>query len=159
MHISVKTKDRVFGETFNVSELISALQNDVFKEGLSPVTIQTENYQGRLIGIYTPKNTNEIHLLGNNYNLLGKLLYDKTEAISLISQIAGKVYLFNDVVGRGDVIRSLKEVPKDMKVFMETIADLQEGMRYTLTGVFKCSEECPAVHLDSSYQRDSFLMN
>ena len=159
MHISVKTKDRVIGETFNVGEFISALEDKVFVEEFSPVTIQTENYQGRLIGVYMPKNTNEIHLLGNNYNLLGQLLYDKTEAILLVSERAGRVYLFNDVVGRGEVIRSLKEVPKETKVFMETIADVQEGMRYTLTGVFKCSEECPAVHLDSSYQRDSFLMN
>ena len=133
MHISVKTKDRVIGETFNVGEFISALEDKVFVEEFSPVTIQTENYQGRLIGVYMPKNTNEIHLLGNNYNLLGQLLYDKTEAILLVSESHRCISYFNSINSKNSFA-----CPK--VISLQITSHLRWGMSFL--PLFKCKSPC-----------------
>lgn len=158
MSITVKQKRFMFGDTFINSELLSALETEYFQDN-APITLNTEEYQGELYAIYQPKDTDDIVLLGNNFNIFGRFLYETFEIMAMLENVTERVYKVSDEFDRKKVIDIIKQVPSDAKVYLQTVADLEQGLKYCLTGVYRCSYSCPAVHLDSYYEEYAFQRN
>ena len=148
----------MFGDTFNNAELLSALETEHFQDN-APITLNTEEYQGELYAIYQPKDTDDIVLLGNNFNIFGRFLYETFEIMSLLENVTDRVYKVSDEFNRKKMIKAIKEAPSNAKVYLQTVADLEMGLKYCLTGVYRCSNNCPAIHLDSYYEEYSFQRN
>ena len=156
MSIPIKTKDKVLGETFNIGELIEALNSEVFTTDDAPISITTEDYTGDLVAVYQCANCKAVHLLGNNHFLDGKPAFTKEDISEFLAYGVTNVLGFQESINKKDLLLIIGSIDKDTDVIMETMAD--DGS-YTVTGVYKCSEECPAIHLDSAYSEYDFSQN
>lgn len=169
MAIPIKQKNKVFGETFNVGELIEALKNEVFKVDDAPVSIHTEDFFGDVVAVYKRKNHEGVYILANNRKIYSEdddneedegeddmFIFNTDEVSGSVKEIAETIYGLQYIIEKKDLIEILNKLDKKQRVMIETMADENA---YTLTGVYKCSEGCPAIHLDSSYEEVNFNLN
>jgi len=149
----IKSKARVFGDSINSLELLESLKNPLFKDEHAPVLIVTQFHAGFLQMVYECPKCNKLHFV------CGAM--DKEEHIdNLIIQkkIHADHYSEGDknVVTREELISVLEQLSEPKKIVLENTEDPNA---YYLTQVYKCSENCPCVHLDTSYNKDSLLLN
>ena len=170
MSIPIKTKTKVFGETFNVGELIEALNDEVFNVDDAPVAIHTQDFYGNVVAVYKRKDIKGVFILANNRKPESEdeenddndnygddmFFYSRDEVSDAVSKIAETVYGMQYVIEKKDLLTILNKLDKTQRVMIETMDD---DSCFTLTGVYKCSEECPTIHLDSSYEEVNFNLN
>ena len=158
MSIAVKLKDKVFGETLNVGELIEGINDEMFNVDDIPVSITTQEFSGDVVAIYKCKECEKIHLLGNNYSAEEDKDYafDEEDLEEYLESNAKAIYGKNIPMNKIEILETLNKLSKKSPIVIGTFADEHP---FTLTGVYKCSEECPAIHLDSSYGEHSFNLN
>ena len=92
----------------------------------------------------------------NNYNAEFGFAYSKDEITLELLELAEEVLVFEPQVTKRVMIDALKKLNRKKEVSVRTVND--EGY-FTLTGVYKCSETCPAIHLDTSYGEQEILMD
>jgi hypothetical protein len=148
----IKSKARVFGDSINTLELIEALKSSLFKEKNAPVLIFTQHHSGFLKMIYECPHCNKLHFV------CGEM--DKSEHLdNLIVQKRIHADHYSDgmeAVTKEELIAVLEKLSEPKKIVLE---HTQDPSAYYLTQVYKCSEDCPSVHLDSAYSKDSLQLN
>jgi hypothetical protein len=153
--IRVATKAKVFGETFTVKELIEALKKPIFDQDDALISIHTKDFSDGLTAVYKCSTCDKIHLLAGHFE-------DDEQRDNFDSSTFIKTYVFktaNSVLGyvsKKELLDILETVPKKMPVLIETI---WSEKCFTLTNVFKCSETCPSIHLDSAYDDNTLSLN
>jgi hypothetical protein len=153
--IRVATKAKVFGETFSVKELVQALKNPIFKEDAAPVNIHTKDHSDGLTVIYKCAHCNKLHLLaGHLGDVPGQATFDTSDSEKVY--INKSDYEALGFINKKELLDVLVTLPEEMKVLIETIWAPET---FTLTNVYKCSEKCPSIHLDSAYDDSHHSLN
>lgn len=158
MSLEFKTKDKVFGGTIRIKELIDVLENGEFDDD-APIQVNTEKFSGEVTAIYKCKARNEcnqIHILANNFTDTTKYAFEKSDIAECLASISDKVYGFQTSINKGDLLKIIKSLDKESTIVIETMADEYPT---TLTGVLKCSDSCKAIHLTSKYEFYDYRMN
>jgi len=145
----IKSKARMFGDSINSQELIEALKNPLLKKD-APVQISTKFYSGLLKMIYKCPHCNKLHFV------CGKL--EKERYLEAIIHTIVFADHCNDgkFVTKEELISVLQQLEEVTNI---TLEDSIDDHTYTLTKVFKCSGECPVVHLDCAYEKNSPHLN
>ena len=147
----IKSKARVYGESINSLELLEALKNSLFKDNQAPVLLFTQFHSGVIKMVYECPNCNKLHFV------CGEM--DKSEHLdNLIMQKRIYADHYSDGLGvtKEELISVLEKFSEPRKIVLEHTEDPNA---YFLTKVYKCSENCPCVHLDSRYDKDSLQLN
>lgn len=140
--IEIKSKGKIFGQTFNTFELIEALKDPKLTDDNAPITIYTKNFSALLKIIYECGSCDKLHLIGCED---GDELFDS-------DFIKGKIHINHSYkkgkyITKKELLNLLESIPKIMNITIETYNDEHP---YTLTSVYKCPS-CPAIHLDAAY--------
>lgn len=153
--IKIAGRDAVFGQTFKTKDLLEAIKNSLFTDD-AIINIHTDRDSDSLTIVYKCKECNSLHLLA------GELDYETFNEISSDSE---KVYSKNPLtvndkeeyyVSRGELVSILESIDEDIPV---TIGTLYNPNIFTLTGVYKCSEKCPAIHFTCFYDEHTHSIN
>lgn len=150
--IMIANKEKVYGDTFSVKELLKAIKNPIFRDD-AVINVHGGDTAELLSLVYKCKSCNKIHLIGGELN---------TEDYDDLTQNAEKVYTKNPLlvqlepVTRGELVEILESIKEDAPITIGLAFD--DGM-FTLTGVYKCSPECPAIHLTCYYSEHSHNKN
>ena len=154
----VVTQKTKFGETLTVGELLDSLNSDIFKSDDATISLHTEDYSGVVVALLLcgGEECKDLHILANNYNAEKEIAYSKDEITLELLELAEEVLVFEPQVTKKVMIDALKKLNRKKEVSVRTVND--EGY-FTLTGVYKCSETCPAIHLDTAYGEQEILMD
>jgi hypothetical protein len=156
---TIKEKRALLGDGLTVSEFLLAIENDIFSDEATFI-IHTENYRGVLQAVYQSEGTNEIYLLGNNHNLFGDTLYEEREVSEILALISKKVFIHKNELTKKELISTLKNIKGNYNVYINTLGDVESGLIFPLTGVYRCTTDyCDTIHLDCSYSEYFFTMN
>lgn len=153
--IRVATKAKVFGETFNVIELLEALRKPIFDQDDAIISIHTQYFSDGLTAVYKCSSCDKLHLLAGHFESI-------EERDEFDFSTFKKIYVSktdNSVLGfvtKKELLDILETLPGKTPVLIETI---WEERCFTLTNVFKCSETCPSIHLDSAYDDNTLSLN
>lgn len=152
--IKIVAKDQVFGDTLTTKEVLEAIKNPIFKDD-SPIMIHAGESGGPLILVYKCTSCNKIHMIGGDEI--------DTETFDSFANEAEKVYTKNPLIfpNAGEVLRKelveiLESIKEDVPV---TLGSDDEENFFTMTGVYKCSETCPAIHFTSHYSEHTHSKN
>jgi hypothetical protein len=148
--IEIKSKAKIFGQTFNNIDLIEALKDPKLTDHNAPVTIYTKDFSSLLKIIYECGSCNKLHFIG----------CEDDEEVFDSDFGGGKVYINHSYkkgkyVTQKELLNILESIPKIMDITIETYNDENP---YTLTSVYKCPY-CPSIHLDCAYEEHSFRPN
>jgi hypothetical protein len=149
MSTIIKSKARIFGETINSFELLQALKSPLLKDDDAPIQISTPRCFGWLSMVVICPHCNKLHFISSP-------LDDESYREKLIEcKVLGDHNNKPTSTTKKELISILELLPDPIEIALEDIFQTS----YLLTGVYKCSEECPVIHLDCAYLKDCLYQN
>jgi dGTP triphosphohydrolase len=69
---------------------------------------------------------------------------------------AKEIFYREEVLKKNELLKVLDKLDKNLEIRINTIDD--KGT-YALTGIYKCSKDCPSIHLATGYEESAHHSN
>lgn len=143
------SKTKMRGASINSLELLQALRSRIIENDDAKVQVKTQLFDEHLRMVILCDKCNSLHLVCSKLD---------TEQYEFV-RTHDKIYADHNYDGKSVTIGQLRRILAELRESHEiTLLHVDDG-NYTLTEVYKCSQDCTCIYLDCRYEENSVFPN